>query len=339
MNNALVSFFKKNKTVITNTFAAVGVGAIILLVVSYFSSVSSTRMMATSDFGFGGGAPSAPMMAGSPLYEGAVSKDASFNSESSRANVDRKIIKNGSLSLLVEKAEEAVMDISGIAENAGGFVENATLSDSSDCIYERLDYSRPCLQQAVKSGNITIRIPASKFDDSFSAIKKLAIKINSENNNSRDVSAEFTDQQAKLKNLKAEEVQYQDIMRRAVKIEDVLNVAKQLSDVRSRIDVLQGQINYLSRQVDMSTISVDLRSEASVSSVGSEWRPLSIAKQALQDMLTSLTKYVDAVIVFVINIPVLILQILAWAIYFAAWLVGLYIVWRALKYLKKRFVD
>ncbi|MBI5140256.1 MAG: DUF4349 domain-containing protein [Candidatus Vogelbacteria bacterium] len=334
--NIAVSFLKKNKTVITNTFAAIGVGGIVLLVASYLFGVVKTNNTLNYGMGFGGGA--VPTMVGAPSYRASAVQDESFSARSTTPNVsDRKIIKNGSLSLLVESAEDAAKSITKIAESAGGFVENATLSDSNDCVWGR--YSESCVPEAVKSGNITIRVPANTFESSFDSIKKLAIKINSENNNSRDVSAEFVDQQAKLKNLKAEEAQYQDIMKRAVKVEDVLNVARQLSDVRGRIDVLQGQINYLSRQVGMSTISVDLRSEASVASVGNEWRPVSIAKQALQDMLTSLTKYVDATIIFIINIPVLILQILAWVIYFIAWLLGFYLVWRVLKYLKGRFVD
>ncbi len=327
-DNIVVGFFKKNKSTLTNTFAGIGVGVIILLIVSYLFGVANiNNMMRTG-------------VSGAPAYKTMMGQSFSGSDEARVITPDlsaRKIIKNGALSLLVDKAEDAVASITKITESAGGFVENSTISDSSDCVYQR--YSEDCSARAVKSGNITIRVPAIKFDSTFNSIKALAIKVNSENNNSRDVSAEFADQQAKLKNLKAEEVQYQEIMKRAVKIEDVLNVAKQLSDVRSRIDVLQGQINYLSRQVDMSTISIDLRSEASISSVGNEWRPFSIAKQALQDMLTSLTKYVDAVIVFVINIPIYLLQIVAWLAYFIFWLFGLYLIWRVLKYLKGKFID
>ncbi|MEK7070433.1 MAG: DUF4349 domain-containing protein [Patescibacteria group bacterium] len=342
--NIVVGFLKRNKITLTNTFAAIGVGAIVLLLISYLFGASSTNNMMRSGSGFGGdGVLSAPMMAGTPSYEKMMEQDFSDSNSSPRSAgpsavaIDRKIIKNGSLSLLVEKAEDAVSVITKIAENAGGFVENATISDSNNCVYQR--YSQPCTQQAVKSGNITIRVPADKFEDSFASIRTLAIKVESENNNSRDVSAEFTDQQAKLKNMKAEEVQYQEIMKRAVKIEDVLSVTKQLTDVRGRIDVLQGQINYLSRQVDMSTISVDLRSEANIGSVGNEWRPVSVAKQALKDMLTLLTEYVNGIIVFIIHIPIYLLHVLAWLVYFFFWVFGLYLIWQVLKYFKTRFID
>jgi hypothetical protein len=212
-------------------------------------------------------------------------------------------------------------------------VENSSISDSDNKYYVQSPAS------ITKYGNIVIRVPSVKYNEAIAKIKSFAVKVESETNNARDVSAEYVDLEAQLKNMKAEEAQYQRIMNQAVKVSDVLEVASRLSDVRGRIERMQAQLNLLSKQVDMSTISVDLRAEADIESVGTSWKPLSVAKQALQDMLSSLTGYADGVIVFIISLPILLLSIVTWVLWLLAWALGLYIVWKLFKYLKKRFID
>ncbi|MEK7507457.1 MAG: DUF4349 domain-containing protein [Patescibacteria group bacterium] len=228
---------------------------------------------------------------------------------------DRKVIQNGSLDLLVRKAEETISAIGSIAENHEGFVEGSN-------IYE--------VSEGVKAGTITIRVPATDFSPAMEEIKKLAVKVKSENTNSQDVTAQFVDLEAQLKNYKAEEEQYRQIMARAVKIEDVLNVASRLAEVRGRIEQSQGQLNYLSRQVDMSSISVSLTSEAEVQVFGIVWRPLTVVKQAFKSLLENLTKFADSVIFFVFALPLFGIKILIFVLV-------LWILWRVFMWAWRKF--
>lgn len=228
---------------------------------------------------------------------------------------DRKIIKNGSLDLLVARAEEAIRQISAAADRYEGF------TDASN-VYE--------VSEGVKAGWVTIRVPTAHFQKVFDEIKMLAIKVRNENTNAQDVTAQFVDLEAQLKNYKAEEVQYQEIMKRAVKIEDVLSVASRLADVRGRIESVQGQINYLSRQIEMSAITVSLTSEAEVEVFGIIWRPLTVLKQAVKSSLTNLTRFADWLIAALFNLPVLILKLVLFAAVLA-------VVWKILKRIKKKF--
>jgi len=205
---------------------------------------------------------------------------------------DKKVIKNAHLSLVVKKIEEAISAIKSITEGTGGFVENSSVYETGD---DR------------KGGNITVRVPSDTFDASVDEIKGVAIKVSREDVNARDVTEQFVDMEARLKNMKAEEQQYLDIMKRAVKIEDVLNVAKSLADVRGRIERLEGQLNYLSRQVDMSTISISLTAEADVEVFGIVWSPLAEIKQGVRDMLQSIVNFINAIIAFMFKLPVLML--------------------------------
>jgi len=208
---------------------------------------------------------------------------------------ERKIIKNGSLELLVKKVEETAKSISQIAIRFDGFV-------SSSNIYE--------VSQDNKAGYVTIRMPIINFDLVIEELKELAIKVEKESIDARDVTEEFIDLEARLKNLEAQENQYLEIMKRAIKIEEILSVTDRLSNVRSQIERIEGQLKYLTDKIDMATISIKLTSEADVEVFGVKWRPLYILKQSFRRMLTSLTGYIDTIIALIFLLPSLILWII-----------------------------
>ena len=179
-----------------------------------------------------------------------------------------------------------------IAERMGGFVQSSNIYEGSS---------------DTKSGSVTIRIPASRFDEAMVEIKKSAIEVQRENVDASDVTEQFVDLEARLKNLRAEEAQYQEIMKRAVTVENTLSVASRLHDVRGRIEQIEGQLQYLSRQVDMSLITISLTEEADAQVFGFRWRPLVSAKQTLRSMLGALTGSFDMLLAIAIYIPVIVL--------------------------------
>ncbi|OGZ53502.1 MAG: hypothetical protein A3B25_02330 [Candidatus Ryanbacteria bacterium RIFCSPLOWO2_01_FULL_48_26] len=298
--------------------------ALFLAVVLYFVNPKDRLYQTNESGGVSGGAMGGIVM---PSYTGAYGKGEAVRdsfmppvpgvppSTPKIPTADRKVIQNGSLDLLVQKAEETILAIGGIAERRNGFVEGSN-------VYE--------VSEGVKAGTITIRVPASDFAPAMEEVKKLAVKVKSENTNSQDVTAQFVDLEAQLKNYKAEEEQYRQIMAKAVKIEDVLNVASRLAEVRGRIEQTQGQLNYLSRQVDMSSISVSLTSEAEVQVFGIVWRPLTIVKQAFKSLLESLVQLTNSIIFFVFGLPVLIIEVLLVAL--VVWLL-----WKIFKWARRKF--
>lgn len=209
------------------------------------------------------------------------------------SNTDaRKIVKTGNLSLLVNKAEETAERMRGVAERLGGHVDSINLYEVS---------------VGVKSGSVTIRVPSARFDEAMGEVKKLASKIERETVSTRDVTDQFVDLEANLRNTRAEEKQYLDIMERARSVEDTLNVAGHLANVRGRIEQIQGTLQAMSREVDMSTITASLTAEEDVQVFGIRWRPLFVAKEAFRNMLSGLTGYFDAMVRFLFALPVILL--------------------------------
>lgn len=221
---------------------------------------------------------------------------------------DRKVIHNASLDLMVKNAEETMGAVEALVEEQKGFVDNAT-------IYE--------VQEGVKAGRAIIRVPADAFTATIAALKQLAVKVLQENSDAQDVTMEFTDLEAQLKNFRAEEVQYQTIMNRATKIEDVLSVASRLADVRGRIEQTQGRMNYLSRQVEMSAITITLTPEPQVKVTGIIWRPWAVIKQETKNLLTNLAGFADFLIAFVFGLPLFLLRVgFFFLILFVLWKIG-----------------
>ncbi len=219
--------------------------------------------------------------------------------------VDKKIIKNGNLSLKVEKVEMATEKISQIVKNLGGEVFSTNFQ-------ERVKGQR--------RGNLTVKVPVSKFSEAISEIKNVATQVVNESTTGRDVTEQYADLQIRLKNKQAEEISFVKILDRAGKIDDVLAVTKQISRVRGEIERLQGQIKYMNSQTEMSTITINLKEDTGIASVGDNWRPWQTVKIAFKDLVNNIQNLIDGIIRFlIVGVPSLIpfvifLAIIYWAV-------------------------
>lgn len=169
-------------------------------------------------------------------------------------------------------------------------------------------------------------MPSEHFDEAVRDIKKLALRVNTEVVNAQDVSAQFVDMTARLKNLQVAETTYQDILTRSGSIDEVLSVTRQLVQTRQEIEQLQGQLDRLAGQVALSAITVSITPEAMVVSPGeavTEWRPGTVFKTAYHDLQRRLMQVGNTIIVFVVvGLPLLIIALLQLAFWVGlAWLV------------------
>ncbi len=208
---------------------------------------------------------------------------------------EKKIIKNGNLSLKVDNVDRAGADILKIARDNEGEVASSNVYQSGS---------------KVKRGNITVKVPVKNFEKTFSELKKVASLVISESTSGADVTEQYADLQAQIKNKKAEEEAFVRIMTQAQKIDDILAVQRELSRVRGQIEQIQGRIKYMESQTDMSTISVSLSEDASIS-IADRWRPLQVAKESASVLIKKVQNFVDFVIrLIILVLPVFILYLL-----------------------------
>jgi len=229
-------------------------------------------------------------------------KEAIRNSLEDGVQSDKKVIKNGNLKLQVEKTEKAADEIKQIAINQGGEVFATNF-------YEKT--------KGQKSGTIVVKVPVNKFEDTLSAMKNVSTQVMSESTTGQDVSAQYTDLEAQLRNKRAEEESFVAILDRAGDIDDVLAVTKQIARVRGEIERIQGRLKYLSNQTDMSTISVSISEDVEIAPVTSDWRPWQVIKKSFSELVDNTQDFVNGIIRFIIvGIPSLVPFLLfLWVIY------------------------
>jgi hypothetical protein len=190
--------------------------------------------------------------------------------------------------LLVSDVGQSVTKVGAIVTGAGGYIEKSTQTNSGG-----------------RSANLTVRVPAAHLDKVMTEVKGLATTVDQENVEVRDVTREYVDLDAHVRNAQAEEAQYLQILKRATTIKDTLDVTEKLSDVRGRIEQMQGELKFLTSQIDMSSLEISLRAEADAAVAGFHWRPLRLAKIAGGEMVSGLADWADSVIAFFINLPLI----------------------------------
>lgn len=207
---------------------------------------------------------------------------------------DQKVIKNGSLNMKVSNLDAATENINKIAKENGGEVFSSNFYNTG---------------ANLKSGWVTVKVPVANFEKALAEIKKVASLVTQESISGQDVTEEYADLQAQIKNKQAEEQQYQAILGQAQKVQDILDVTAQLSRVRGEIESLQGRIKFLSSQADLASISINLTEDTNIT-VSDSWRPLQVAKDAINTLIRKSQGFVNFAIVLVITvIPIAILYL------------------------------
>ncbi|MFH1650850.1 MAG: DUF4349 domain-containing protein [Chloroflexota bacterium] len=167
---------------------------------------------------------------------GAPASDAS-------QDIERMIVRTGNLDLIVEDVRDTIDRITEIAGLSDGYV----VSSQSWKEGERL------------VGMISIRIPATNFEGTLARLRGLAVEVSSESTSSRDVTEEYIDLSARLRNLQASEAQLLTLMEKAGTVEEILKVQQELARTRGEIERTTARMNYLENTSDTSLIEVHLQ--------------------------------------------------------------------------------
>lgn len=215
---------------------------------------------------------------------------------------ERLVVKESSLSLLVRKVTETQKAIGQKAQEFGGYMVTSYISHPEE--------------STAASGSITVRIPQAKFEEVLDYFRSLAVKVVSENLSGQDVTDEYVDIEARLAPLLKTKVKFEEILTQATKVEEILQVQRELINLQGQIDNLKGQQNYLEKSAQMSRIAVYLATdELELPYAPSQaWRPKAIFKQATRSLVASGRKLGSAVIWLavysVIWVPVLVIYLL-----------------------------
>jgi len=212
------------------------------------------------------------------------------------AEVERKIIMRANLSIEIKNIDVVDSRITKLIENYNGYI-----SDSSSWVN----------QNKQKFYHYQLRIPADNFNQFLSELDSDNFgQVLSRSVSAQDVTEEYMDLDIRLRNLLAQEERYRELLHKAEEVEEILQIEKELTRVRTDIERLQGRQKYLDNQINYSTITVDFRQPEPISS----GTPGII--KALRNALNTMVKHIYQIINLIGTlIPYLFLLLLIYFIY------------------------
>lgn len=180
-----------------------------------------------------------------------VTQDETINmAEASLPNTDRKIIKNGELSIYVPDIIDTLNDVEEKVRQLDGYTSESSLNNNGD---------------GRRNGRITIKIPTENFTQMLQWLSNTG-KVQNKRIYTEDVTEEYIDLEARITNLKAQEKRLQEILTKAETVEEILKVEKEIERVRGEIDSLSGRLKYLQDRLAFSTIKLTLQESVTASS-------------------------------------------------------------------------
>jgi len=270
-------------------------------------------------FDFAGGAPAAEpeMMMEAPMEAPAPAADFASNAAGEgfeAAAVERLVIQNANLSIVVIDPETKMDEIGKMAESMGGFVVSKE-------VYQTTTGNNI----KVPEGNITIRVPAEQLEEALEQIKANAVEVQNESRSGQDVTREYVDLKSRLKTHEQAAEQLSQILEGKTESAEVIEVFNQLVYHREQIEILKGQINYYEEAAALSAVSVHVSAEETLQPLEiAGWRPVGVARDALQTLINFFQGFVNFLIWLVIMIipaGLLLLGLLwvVWRIFRFAW--------------------
>jgi hypothetical protein len=181
--------------------------------------------------------------------------------------VGPSLIKTADWQIEVEHEgfQDAFQRIVNVAAKLGGFVLSSDMAGDE-----------------ARNGSVTIRVPSESFESALDQIRTLGEVVH-RSENTKDVSEEFIDLQARLRHLTAQEAVMLRLMEGAQTIEDTIRVQNQLTGVQLEVERLRGRLRFLDDQTSLSTITVYLNETGAAPVVPDEPGTLERAWQVARD--------------------------------------------------------
>ena len=209
---------------------------------------------------------------------------------------NRKRILNAYLDLTVDDVDSAEKEISRRTLDAGGWIVSSSL----------------------KRGKITlvVKIPAEKFESFILSSEDIG-KLDSKSISTDDVTESYYDLKNRIENKTILRDRFRDYLKKADLIEDILSVERQLNDVTTEIERLEGTFRGLNRDIDYSSVTFRFKPPL-LETVSNKIPSFSRAFQTLKYTVFSFLYYLLFIVIYLVifGIPVILVSGL---IYFTGW--------------------
>lgn len=204
---------------------------------------------------------------------------AATTAQGSGTTISSMIIRTGNASVEVDSLEVAIASVQRIAAALGGWVGNTSMSGG---------------EHDVRSASIELKIPSARYDEALAGLRPIG-KVENVTSNAEDVGEEFVDLSARTANARRLEERLVTLLAtRTGKLEDVLNVERELARVREEIERYEGRLRYLKSRVATSTLTVTVHERFPL--VAPETPGENVIAEAFRDAWRNFVRFVAAFI-------------------------------------------
>ena len=183
---------------------------------------------------------------GSPAYKSeveAITMNAPAPSEESDKSIpiQEKIIKSATLRFETNDLESTYAQVQKAVKESHSIIQSDSEGKNDASLYR----------------NITVRVPSQNFEAFLQSISKGVSYFDQKDISSEDVTEQYIDLASRLKTKQKLEDRYIEILKKANKISEILEIEKQISEIREEIESKQGQLKYIESRVSESRVSIE----------------------------------------------------------------------------------
>lgn len=214
-------------------------------------------------------APSKPASAPAPQQAakaGAATSQAADQAQQNLPSLDRMIIRTVTMNLAVGNVQETFRQVEQLVGEQRGYLAGSQIRQDGDRMM----------------ATMTLRVPAdpATYQMTLERLRGLAERVVDEQAQAQDVTEEYVDIESRLRNLRATEESLLALLGKAQRIEDIINIQRELTNVRGQIEQIQGRKQALERRAEMATINLTLREVGAFSRPG--WSPGATFEEAVR---------------------------------------------------------
>lgn len=186
---------------------------------------------------------------------------------------DRMVVTDTWLSMKVEDVAEILEKIHQKAVENQGFMVNTHLDTPEESA----------------SGRISVRVQTNQLSNFLEQVRELGIRVVSENVSGRDIADQYTNIEERLRLLNSTKDRFEQMLTDAVEVSDMLEVQRELLNLQTQIDQLEGQRRYLEESADYSLVTIYAATdELALPYVPAQrWSAEVIFRQAVRSLVTT----------------------------------------------------
>lgn len=174
-------------------------------------------------------------------------------------SLDPMIIRTGTANVQVDSLDRGIAQVRALAAGVGGIIGNTSISGGTD---------------QERHASIELRVPSRNFDAALTGLKPIG-KVQNVNVTAQDVGEEYADVTARVANARRLEARLLDLLdRRTGRLEEILNLEREVARVREEIERYEGRLRYLRTRASISTLTITLHEPNAVIGTPRGERPI-----------------------------------------------------------------